>query len=52
MVAYRKLSIRQTLIDQLAYWRGIRLDVPARKAEAIRNIDNLLDEWNEHGTDG
>lgn len=35
---------REKILEQLDYWRQIRLDVPARKAEAIRRIDELLDE--------
>jgi len=32
------------MIAELNYWRGIRLDCPERKDEALHNIDNLLEE--------
>lgn len=35
---------RAIIIDQLRYWRGVRLDNPSRKSEALHHIDNLLDE--------
>ena len=40
----RKLASKERVIAQLNYWRDIRLDFPTRKAEAMKNIDNLLDE--------
>lgn len=48
MVALRK-RVKEQRIEQLKYWRGIRLDNPSRKAEALRHIDNLLDELLEQG---
>lgn len=47
MVALRKRMIirqRAIIINQLQYWRDVRLDCPARKDEALHHIDNLLDE--------
>lgn len=35
---------RAIIINQLQYWRDVRLDCPARKDEALHHIDNLLDE--------
>lgn len=43
MVALRR-RVKEQRIEQLKYWRGIRLDNPSRKTEALRHIDNLLDE--------
>lgn len=40
---------RAIIIDQLKYWRGVRLDNPSRKTEALHHIDNLLDELLEQG---
>lgn len=45
MAAARRRVVTPTTLQQLEYWRGIRLDNPGRKDEAMRNIDNLLDEW-------
>lgn len=47
MGAFRKRLSSQRLLEQLQYWRAIRLDFPWRKTEAMRNIDNLLDEMLE-----
>lgn len=44
MVAFRKPVKTESLIDQLNYWRNIRMDFPGRKAEAMANIDRILDE--------
>jgi len=30
--------------EELAYWRRIKLDDPSRRAEALRNIDMIIDE--------
>ena len=45
MAAVRRVTNRRlTLLAELKYWRGIMLDFPARKIEALQNIDSLLDE--------
>lgn len=44
MAAIRRRVNDLTLEQRLRYWRGIRLDFPQRKAEALRHIDALLDE--------
>lgn len=45
MVAlHKRVDPDRRLIEQLKYWRGIRLDYPWRKAEALHHIDNLLNE--------
>ena len=43
MGAKRK-PVTRDMIAELNYWRGIRLDCPERKDEALHNIDNLLEE--------
>ena len=53
MAAIRNPVKRRNLIDELNYWRGIRLDFPTRKTEALKRINMILDEWNErNGPDG
>lgn len=44
MVAFRKRVTVEALMNELRYWRNIRLDNPRRKAEAMRRIDEVLDE--------
>ena len=43
MAALKRHIEMPTTLQRLQYWRGIRLDFPSRKAEAMRNIDVLLD---------
>lgn len=43
MTAWRRPR-KETIIAELKYWREILLVFPPRKAEALRNIDSLLDE--------
>lgn len=44
MAAVRKRVTRERLLSELSYWRGIRLDFPGRKDEAMRRIDSILDD--------